>query len=75
MDADLLEGKGLVGKLSRAIKNVDAGNDEGACNKLTKTVKQLNKLIGKNKIDQVLGEELIDDVEAIKLDLNCAQFS
>jgi len=75
MDADLLEGKGLVGKLSRAIKNVDAGNDEGACNKLTKTVKQLNKLIKKNKIDQILGEELIADVEEIKLDLNCAQFS
>ena len=75
MDEDLLEGKGLVGKLSKAIKNIDAGNDEDACNKLTKVVKQTNRLIDKTKIGQLLGDEIIADVEAIKLDLNCAQFS
>jgi len=63
------DGKKLTEKLTKAIKDLDKGNIDKAIEDLNEFIKEVDKLVDKNKIPQPDGQSLIDAAEAIKDDV------
>jgi len=65
------QAQGLIGKLTAAVRSLDSGRTESACNQLSAFLNQVHAFVIAGVLDAVAGQELTGSGESVRGVIGC----